>query len=286
MIRKANLRDLNFLVEIYNKTYNGGYSLLFDYYGSVDENQFLKILKKKDFFVFANTGFFVFGDEGRLTLEECILQCKGIPSWNFEVCEEDEKHMEEVYEFVEEYFKEKNRDKIVLRTVENNPFSLLLAKKFKFQYSASLIISEKNLNKAFEVNVLKGYKLREYKDGDEYQFSEIHKKCFGEKISKKEFRKWIKKGKGFVLEKGEVVGFVIAEVRDGIGDWTISILKKHRGKGLGKALLYSAFNFFLESNVQKVFADYWAENFMALEFYRKHGFERKRIYIYFEKVME
>lgn len=73
---------------------------------------------------------------------------------------------------------------------------------------------------------------------------------------------------------GKIVGFItlsINEEASNIG--LIAVDEKIRGKGIGKALLESAHNFTKNNNLKSITVNTQGDNVIALNFYRKFGFE-------------
>ncbi len=56
----------------------------------------------------------------------------------------------------------------------------------------------------------------------------------------------------------------------------MSINDSERGKGFGKLLLESVFDYAREKNISRVELDYWMKNNMAKEFYRTLGFKVRK----------
>ncbi len=175
---------------------------------------------------------------------------------------------------------------MLLRAAIDNQFTHLLARTLKASWVNGLIIAERILGKQFEFSIPSGYKLRMFKDGDQFDMTKIHEEVYGRIFSPKDYRTWATGANCHTIiatHYDELIGFLIAEKRrcGSLGDFAIAIKPLHQGKGMGSTLLKAAFNVFVDMGVKKVIADYLKLNTPAYKLYQKHKFKPKRIYNYF-----
>jgi len=89
--------------------------------------------------------------------------------------------------------------------------------------------------------------------------------CFiRDDISDKEFGKYIDKELAQYVKKGERLG-VLGE---------IGVLKEYRRKGIATALAAKVGKYFKEQNVDKIYAEVYAENYDAIKFIQSFGFKK------------
>ncbi|MHA1252697.1 MAG: GNAT family N-acetyltransferase [Candidatus Helarchaeota archaeon] len=89
--------------------------------------------------------------------------------------------------------------------------------------------------------------------------------CFiREPFSEKEFAKYLDKELAHYVKKGEKLG-VLGE---------IGVLKEYRRSGIATALAAEVGKYFREQNVDKIYAEAYAENYEALQFIQSFGFKK------------
>jgi len=175
---------------------------------------------------------------------------------------------------------------IVIRAATDNQFAHLIARTLGARWMNGLIISERTLNRKFEISTPTGYRLRMFTEGDQFYMSKIHKQAFGRIFSPNDYKTWTRAANYKTIMatyNKKSVGFIIAEKRrcGSLGDFTIVISPAHQKKGIGSALLKAAFNIFVDMGVKRVIADYLILNTSANRLYQKHKFKPKRVYNYF-----
>jgi len=62
----------------------------------------------------------------------------------------------------------------------------------------------------------------------------------------------------------------------------ISVFGSYRNRGYGSALMEEIYTIAKKHNIDKIELDYWAENYMAANFYKKQGFKKYREFVYNE----
>lgn len=175
---------------------------------------------------------------------------------------------------------------IVLRAATDNQFAHMIARTLKARWVNGLIIAERRLNRKFEFSTPAEYKFRTFEDGDQFCMSEIHKEVFKETVSPEDYKAWATAANCRTIiatYQEEPIGFIIAEQRrcGSLGDFNIAVKIAHQGKGIGSALLRTAFNVLIEMGVKRVIADYLMLNTSAHNLYQKHDFKPRRTYNYF-----
>lgn len=177
----------------------------------------------------------------------------------------------------------RHHQKVLLRTTADNPFALLLARRYSFCPENSLLLATRRPGPLRVEPPAERYRIHPYRPGDEAAYRSIHNASFREELSVEVFRRWVNSPccESFSATfRDHIVGFMIAEVRRGrkIGDFNLAVDEGHRGCGLGTALLSAGLVSFRRRGVQRVVADHWAANAPAVSFYQKHGFIVEKAY--------
>lgn len=60
----------------------------------------------------------------------------------------------------------------------------------------------------------------------------------------------------------------------------ISLISEKRNKGYGKRLMEEVYRVAEKHNIQTILLDYWCDNTVAKEFYKKQGFKIRQEYVY------
>ncbi len=194
----------------------------------------------------------------------------------------DLQRLRDAYQLLRASGRRRHRE-VLLRTTVDNPFALLLARRYSLRPENSLLLATRRPGPLRVEPPAEGYRIRPYRPGDEGAYRSIHNASFREELSAEVFRRWVNspRCKSFSATfRDHVVGFIIAEVRRGrkIGDFNLAVDELHRGRGLGTALLSAGLVSLHTRGVQRVVADHWAANSPAVSFYQKHGFIVEKTY--------
>ncbi len=93
------------------------------------------------------------------------------------------------------------------------------------------------------------------------------------------------------LEDGQEVGYIWIEIRDykenafckpyrSIFIHHLNVLSLHRNRGFGKRMMDKAYEVATINEITKIELDYWIDNEVAKEFYKKQGFLKYRQFVY------
>lgn len=115
-------------------------------------------------------------------------------------------------------------------------------------------------------------KLREFKDKE---WELIHPKHFGEKLDRSYWD--VKKIRIKAEEKGKIVGGVSGHTMAGVF-YIAELIVDHdkRGLGVGKALMNEAEKYARNNNMHLIYLE-TGENWEAVKFYEKLGFEKTKL---------
>ncbi len=76
-------------------------------------------------------------------------------------------------------------------------------------------------------------------------------------------------------EQNEIIGFIVGAASKGIrykeGLLDIYIKEEYRGKGIGTLLMDTMFEWFRKEDCRSVMINAYADNKLALDFYKKYG---------------
>jgi ribosomal protein S18 acetylase RimI-like enzyme len=223
-----------------------------------------------------------FGLHETFVFEEIWANCDGTSTeWGFP-SEDDIRRLDQFKRLISSL----DEPQIVLRAPVDNNFAHLVARNLDAIWINGLILAERRWKDKVEFSTPPGVKLRVFKNGDQKYMARIHQESFAENISPDQYKAWATKLNCrtiIAIKERCPVGFIIAEKRrcGSLGDFTIAIDHHYRRRGLGSALLCSAFNVFVDMELNKVIADCLLLNSSAHYLYQKHNFKPKRIYNYF-----
>lgn len=277
-IRPAGPTDVAALVELYDGHYRGGYSACFDRYGPATPQDVWWVQSEKSVSLIelnrAPAGLIIIGRSGkRLLAEEVLLEA--LPA-------DADGALRQVHEFLVERFQRERQDALTMRCAETNAVALTVAARFGFVFANALIVASGGAVKGAQPE---GYHLRRALPQDAGQVARLHEETLGSPLRPKDLDAMWKTAEArvFVAERQKyLVGFALAQARDGVGRWTVGVRETHRRKGLGRGLTHHIMQFFHTKSVPPL-ATYWGLDRDATRFVRTLGARTERTYLYFER---
>jgi len=278
--RSAEPADVPVLIELYDRHYRGGYSACFDRYGRATPQDFWWVQSEKSVSVIevnrAPVGLLVTGRSGKRALaEEVILD------WPHRR-EDEESVLRRLHEYLTKRFQDDRQEHLTIRGDESNAVVLALAQRYGFRFSNALVVASGGGVKAATPE---GYAVRRARPDEARQIARLHEETLEMPARPKDLEAMWKSGDArvFIAERERyAVGFILAQVRDGVGRWTVGVRDAHRGKGIGSALVHHALQFFQAKAVPPI-TTYWAVDAAAARFARALGARTERTFVYVER---
>lgn len=282
VFRPAEPADAEALIRLYDRHYHGGYSACFDRYGPLTPQAVWWVQSEKAVTVIELnrrlSGLLILGRHGKRLLAEEVL-VEALP-------EDAAAFLRQVHEWLTRRFQEERQDALTLRCDETNAAALTIARTFAFTFTNALLVAgSAPPDRAGEPSVSPGYHIRRASAPDGRQITRLHDETLGQSLRPKDVENlWRQPETRVMLAERErfPVGFMIAQVRDGAGRWTVGIHEGHRRRGLGRALVHAADQFFQVRGVPSI-TTYWGTDVTAAGFVHALGARTERTYLYFER---
>lgn len=287
-ITPAELSHVPTLVDLYDRAYRGGYSACFDRYGPAAPQDFWWVQSEKQVFLLEinrkSQGVIVFGRTGRQMLVEEVLIAApvGGRGGDAEVKTRDSV-LNAVYDFLVKRFHGEHQDLLTLRCAETNAEVLNLVRRYDFTFANALVVVTGAAQK--EARLPTGYTVRRAGQTDAQPVARLQEETLNVAVLPDVLHRLWKQAdtRVFLAEREKFpVGFLIAQVKDGVGRWTVGVREAHRGRGLGTALVQEALQFFSANHFTPI-ATYWALDPQSAGFVRSLNARTERTYLYFEK---
>lgn len=280
--RAAEPADTPVLIEVYDRHYQGGYSACFDRYGRATPQDFWWVQSEKSVSLLEvnrkPVGLLITGRSGkRLLAEEIILDRP-------QRRDDEEAVLRQLHEHLTKRFQQDRQERLTIRADECNAVVLMLAQRFGFAFSNALVVASGGASQA---HVPAGYGVRRARPDEARHIAHLHEETLAVPARTKDLETMWKGGDArvFIAEKDRYgVGFVLAQVRDGVGRWTVGVREAHRGHGVGSALVHHALQFFSAKNATPVTV-YWAVDASAARFAQTIGARTERTYLYLERLL-
>lgn len=282
--RSAEPKDVDALVKMYDRVYHGGYSACFDKYGPIGPQDFWWVQSEKAVFVIESdhrpVGMIIIGKaDRRLLVEELLLGDGG----------SDESLIQRLHDFLVTHFQKTRQDLLTLRSAESNPVALALARQFEFSFVNALIVASIEAphppaEKEAAGRLPAGYAVRRAGPADAKGIARLHEEVLGSALRPAEVERLVRQADNrvFVVERDRyLTGLALAQVKDGVGRWTIGVRETHRRKGVGMALAQAAVQF-IHSKGLPAMSTYWALDSAAAWFAQSLGSTTERTFLYFE----
>ncbi|MDQ7843296.1 MAG: GNAT family N-acetyltransferase [Armatimonadota bacterium] len=298
--RTSEPGDVDTLVALYDRHYEGGYSACFDRYGPATPRDFWWVQSEKSLtLVEVNrkvVGLIVIGRSGRrLLAEEVILDVdRG----------ERDDLLPQLHEWLTRRFQQARQEVLSIRGAETNAVVLAMARTFGFVFADALVVAVGGRPAAGAPTATgrppaggpahdedrspgegpRGYRIRRARPSDEQALSQLHEETVGPVRASDLKALWTLPDVRILLAERDTfpVGFLIAQVRDGAGRWLVGVRQTHRGKGLGRALAAEALQFFRARRVPAV-TTYWGTDSGAIRLARAIGAKTERVFLYFQR---
>jgi ribosomal protein S18 acetylase RimI-like enzyme len=278
--RPAGPVDVPVLLELYDVHYRGGYSACFDRYGRATPQDFWWVQSEKSVSIVElnrkPAGLLIAGRSGKRLLAEEILLVR--PQGRTD----EEAILRQLHDHLTERFQKEHQERLSLRADESNAVVLALAQRFGFTFSNALVVASGGLSTASPPD---GYAVRRARPDEARHIARLHEETLHARARTKDLEAMWKSGDArvFIAERDRyAVGFIMAQVRDGVGRWTVGVRDAHRGRGLGSALVHQALQFFASRNVSPI-TTYWAVDAAAARFARALGARTERTYLYLDR---
>ena len=279
--RPAGPADVPVLLELYDIHYRGGYSACFDRYGRATPQDLWWVQSEKSVSLIEvnrkPVGLLITGRSGkRLLAEEVLLD--GPQGGR----RDEDAILRQLHDHLTERFQQDHQERLTLRGDESNAVVLALAQRFGFTFSNALVVASGGDSTAPAPD---GYAVRRARPDEARHIARLHEETLHARARTKDLEAMWKSGDArvFIAERDRYgVGFVLAQVRDGVGRWTVGVRDAHRGRGLGSALVHQALQFFAFRKVSPI-TTYWAVDAAAARFARALGAKTERTYLYLER---
>lgn len=278
--RPAGPADVPVLMEFHDVHYRGGYSACFDRYGRSSPQDFWWVQSEKAVTCIEvnrrPAGFLITGRSGaRLLAEELILDHLHGPA-------DEEAVLRQLHDYLVQRFQQERQDRLTVRADERNAVVLALARRFGFAFSNALIVAAGGSPRGGTPH---GYAVRRGRPDEARHIARLHEETLHTRVRTKDLEAMWKSGDArvFLAERERLaVAFILAQVRDGVGRWTVGVREAHRGRGLGSALVHQALQFFTSKNASPI-TTYWAVDAAAARFARTLGAKTERTFLYLER---
>jgi len=276
--RPSEPGDVAALLALYDRHYRGGYSVCFDRYGPATPQDFWWVQSEKTITLIEvnrkPAGVVILGRSGRRLLAEEVLLDSGAA--------DTADLLRQLHQWLTQRFQQERQDVLSIRAAETNAAALAIARSFGFTFTNALVVAAGG---EADGAPPPGYLLRRAGPAEGEHIARLHEDTLGQALRGKDLEVlWARPAVRVVLAEREKfpVGFVIAQVRDGAGRWTVGVREGHRGKGLGRALAHQALQFFRGTRVPAVTL-YWGTDGPAARFIHALGAKTERVYLYFER---
>lgn len=278
--RTAEPADVPVLIELYDRHYQGGYSACFDRYGPAIPQDFWWVQSEKLVSLIevnrTPAGLLITGRSGKRALAEEVILDRPLPR------EDEDGVLRQLHEHLTKRFQEDRQEHLTIRGDESNAVVLALARRFGLAFSNALVVASGGTSKAATPE---GYGVRQARPDEARHIARLHEETLEVPARPKDLEIMWKGGDArvFIAERERyAVGFALAQVRDGVGRWTVGVRDAHRGKGIGSTLVHHALQFFAAKSVPPI-TTYWALDAAAARFARALGARTERVFLYVER---
>jgi ribosomal protein S18 acetylase RimI-like enzyme len=280
--RRAETADVPALIELYDRHYRGGYSACFDRYGRATPQDFWWVQSEKSVSIIevnrAPAGLVITGRSGtRMLAEEVLLDRSHRRA-------DEEPLLRQLHDYLTKQFQAHRQERLVIRGDESNAVVLAMARRYGFTFANALVVASggKSTGAAPE-----GYAVRRARPDEARQIARLHEDTLDVPARTTDLEAMWRGGDArvFIAERERyAVGFILAQVRDGVGRWTAGVREPHRGKGIGSALVHHALQFFTAKGVSPL-TTYWGVDSVAARFARGLGARTERTFLYVERLL-
>jgi GNAT superfamily N-acetyltransferase len=280
--RPAEPTDTPVLIDFHDRHYRGGYSACFDRYGRATPQDFWWVQSEKSVSLIEvnrrPAGFLIIGRSGKRVLAEEIILDR--PQRR----EDEESILRQLHEHLTKRFQQDRQERLTVRGDESNAVVLAMAHRFKFTFANALVVASGGTSSA---TTPEGYSVRRARPDEARHIARLHEETLAVPARAKDLEAMWRGGDArvFVAERQRyAVGFIVAQVRDGVGRWTVGVRDAHRGRGIGSALVRHAMEFFAARDVPSI-TTYWAIDAAAARFARTLGVKTERTFLYVDRLL-
>ncbi len=167
--------------------------------------------------------------------------------------------------------------KIFLGTKDETVIKTLNALNMERQYSAIRMALENRRVKYTPLNLI------ELSEQNNKEYLIIYNDAFkevtnGATLTEDEVEEYTKNadednGYYIAIMNNDKIGFLQFNIKDGVGEFDLGLIKAARGKGYGKLILETAINFLNEKKAAEINLVVITKNIVALDMYKKRGFK-------------
>lgn len=286
-VRPAVPEDGTLMTRLLDAAYGGGYSPTFDRDGPLQPQDLWWVRAEKDLSILEvdrrAAGLLVVGRRGSLWLVEDVL----LAGYGAHPARTQQALVERLGAHLVATFRRGRQTTLLLRAAEGNPFGLALAHHLRATFANALLVYRYRGARRPAVQVPDGYQVRRAVSADARAVGRLTREILGEGVRPDEIERALsaRDGRAYLAVRDEVpVGFALAEVRPGRGDWTVGVREPHRGRGLGRALAQSVIGT-LHGRGAAPYATVWALDPVAGPFLRALGFALERTFLYVERAL-
>jgi GNAT superfamily N-acetyltransferase len=287
-IHPAEPSDVPTLVDLYDRAYHGGYSACFDRYGPASPQDFWWVQSEKPVYLVEidrkPSGLIIVGRMGRqLLVEEVVVHPPAAGRDADGQAKVEEGVLKSVHDFLVKRFHEERQDLLTVRCVETNAMVLNMVRRHDFTFANALVVATGAARR--EARVPEGYSVRRAAAADARPVARLQEETLHVPVRPDDLDALWKQGETrvFLAEREKFpVGLGMAQVKDGVGRWTVGVREGHRGKGIGTVLAQEVLQSFHTKHLTPV-TTYWALDPSAAGFVRSLDVHTERTYLYFEK---
>lgn len=218
-----------------------------------------------------------------VVLKECTK--KGIAyAFNLDLSEGIENYeviISEIIEKVKEISHKYGANEIFLGVNNEKIIKALKSLNINKQYSSVKMTLDDRVIRDTPLNLIKlsENNKKEYLDIYNDAFKEVPN---GQTLTENEVEDYVKgncEGKYYyiVAADTEMIGFLQFDIKNGVGEFDLGLIKAARGRGYGKRLLETAINFLNSEKVTEISLTVITKNIIAYDMYKKRGFKDSKL---------
>lgn len=289
-VRRATSDDVPILVQLYDRVSPGGYSASFDRYGAIRPEDFWWIQSEKEVWLLEvdhrTAGAVIIGRrEGALVVEEVVAELPR-QAVDGDPLRTEQTFVQRLGAYLLQHVRRERQERFLLRTAEANALGLALARSLDLVLVNLLLVTTLRPRGRQTPRPPDGYAVRKAAPADATELVRIYRECYPTAPQPAEVENLLRRPevRTWVAERDRyLVGFLLAEAhKGGFGDLVAGVREPHRRRGLGRALVAPALNFF-QTKQLPVLGLFWGSDSAAQGFYRALGFATERVYLFFEK---
>lgn len=188
--------------------------------------------------------------------------------------------LREIIEEAKNIAKKYGAQKIFLGTKDDSIIKNLNSLNIEKQYSAIRMTLDNIRVKYPPLNLVK------LSEENKKEYLKIYNDAFkevpnGATLTESEIDEYIKKADEnnyyIAIVNNEMIGFLQFNIKEGVGEFDLGLIKSVRGKGYGKLLLETAISFLNSKKVKEIGLLVITKNTLAYDMYKKRGFRESKL---------